>query len=79
MKAYDCDPVNTSLAGVPALHAEAVELMDAEEDVLDVARADQFVLLGVHQFDRLGVQSWHPSQRRVDRVAVVRLHRAPDV
>jgi hypothetical protein len=43
VKAYDCDPVNASLAGVPALHAEAVELIDAEEDVLDVARTDQFV------------------------------------
>jgi hypothetical protein len=43
VKAYDCDPVNASLVGVPALRAESVELMDADEDVLDVARTDQFV------------------------------------
>jgi hypothetical protein len=43
VKAFDCDPVNASLAGVPALHAESVELLDAEDDVLDVARTDAFI------------------------------------
>jgi hypothetical protein len=43
VKAFDADPINASLVSTPALSAEPVELMDEEEDVLNVARMDQFV------------------------------------
>jgi CO dehydrogenase nickel-insertion accessory protein CooC1 len=39
VKAYDCDPVSASLTSVSGLSAEAVQLMDEDDDVLDVARA----------------------------------------
>jgi CO dehydrogenase nickel-insertion accessory protein CooC1 len=75
VKAFEADPVNASLAAVPALHAEAVELMDGEDDVLDVARTDAFIETLLNAQDDVVIDSGAASFRAAQPLPDRQQHR----